>query len=301
MEIKKYNQFITERYNGNRSFNIENDIHQKYGSGYEDLVKWLKDIAPWYLENGDEIMPIYRGVRVFKYEKTNRDFVKILKVQPSKFKRQAANTHNFYIDLMDGSPLWEGYPKRSKSIICSTNYKYANDYGEVFRVIPLKENETFAVCSENDAFLSFPYLASTLKNISGSGMTFTIAGFNNWLMTFGLQNGDDYETIKNKIETNIHKILNDEHFERSNWHNFDGYTSALKRHIKEGTIYADTLFEDILSWMSPENNKFRKIEYNRNTRYSEDFNDKEVWTEADCVLIDEILFQNILEEYKNWG
>lgn len=59
-------------------------------------------------------------------------------IDPSKGERKSENTGNQYTILMDNNPLYSEYPKRSKSLICSTSKDYADGFGEeMFYLYPV--------------------------------------------------------------------------------------------------------------------------------------------------------------------
>ena len=51
-------------------------------------------------------------------------------------ERRSANTSNHTTLLMDNLPKWKKYPKRSQSLICSTDHLNASSYGELYYVYP---------------------------------------------------------------------------------------------------------------------------------------------------------------------
>lgn len=68
--------------------------------------------------------------------------------------RKAANTVNYATLWMDNHPDWEGFPKRSRSFICSSNEHYAASYGVLYRVFPF-DDAKIGVCPGNDLWQSF--------------------------------------------------------------------------------------------------------------------------------------------------
>jgi hypothetical protein len=107
---------------------------------------------------------IYRGV---KSHSMNFALVDPTKGSP----RISANTDNYYTLLIDNLPAWRAYPKRSKSIICSTSLSIADSYGTVYRVYPFN-NAIIGVCTDIDIWDSF-----TRSRIS------TLSGFNDIIHT----------------------------------------------------------------------------------------------------------------------
>jgi hypothetical protein len=90
--------------------------------------------------------PIYRGIRV------NDPFFYI---DPKAGKpRRSANTRNYYTLINDNSPYWKQYPKRSESIICTTNINDAKGYGFQYAVFPY-DGAKIGVCPESDYWYSF--------------------------------------------------------------------------------------------------------------------------------------------------
>ena len=75
-------------------------------------------------------------------------------VNPAKSYRVSRNTNNFYTGLLDKLPAWKDYPKRSRSIICSSNPAYCESYGNVVVVLPVN-GAKIGVCPEEDIWGSF--------------------------------------------------------------------------------------------------------------------------------------------------
>lgn len=92
------------------------------------------------------VSPIWRGVK-------NHD-EPILKIDPSTGVRQSQNTTNYYTELMDHNPHYNGWPKRSRSLICTTDFKRAVNYSDsgrdsVYAVFPGRGAKV-AVCPGMD-------------------------------------------------------------------------------------------------------------------------------------------------------
>lgn len=80
-----------------------------------------------------------------------------LYIDPSSEKhepRESANTVNYYTWIIDNSQRWKEYPKRSKSIICSTDVNMADNFGDIYRIFPIKDAK-IGVCSSDDMWVSF--------------------------------------------------------------------------------------------------------------------------------------------------
>lgn len=80
--------------------------------------------------------------------------VPIMETDPTKVERKSANTYNHYTLLLDNLPSWRWYPKRSRSLICSTSQSRATKYGTVYLVLPFNEAK-IGVCSKDDIWRGF--------------------------------------------------------------------------------------------------------------------------------------------------
>lgn len=187
--------------------------------------------------------------------------------------RQSAHTYNYMTLMMDNLPSWKKYPKRSKSLVCSTEFKTATFYGNVYYVIPF-DNYKIGICPSTDIWFSFS------DPLGGN----YVSGFNNRIFTLIDMYG------KGKDPSN------------PTW---GGFTSALKEGVKyllENKKHLDQFLTnaskyqvlhdfftkeiyknpDIIQYFnkefSPEKNAFKNKLENRHTP-------REVWIEAPCVLI----------------
>lgn len=72
-------------------------------------------------------------------------------LQGDQSTRKSANTSNHYTVILDHVLTPLGYPKRSASIICSTDSHRARGYGRVYRLFPY-DGVKIGVCPERDMF-----------------------------------------------------------------------------------------------------------------------------------------------------
>lgn len=79
-------------------------------------------------------------------------------VNPTVYTRVSAHTTNEYTALLSNLPNWSEYPKRSKSIICTTDPFNADDYGDTVYVVVLPPKFNAGVCFKNDLWFSFLHL-----------------------------------------------------------------------------------------------------------------------------------------------
>lgn len=69
--------------------------------------------------------------------------------------RKSANTLNYYTLIIDNSPRWSKFPKRSQSFVCSTSKATAGAYGTaLFAVFPFN-GTPIGICPRNDIWDSF--------------------------------------------------------------------------------------------------------------------------------------------------
>jgi len=160
--ILKYHKFILlEKYNKSKDTrSVTLNLNE------EEIIKYLTQRVPWYMNNLENITPIYRGIIGDRYKQDDYEYNKIMTINPSNFIRRSKNTDNLYIEILDNSPHWEEYPKRSKSIICTTSKNKASIYGEIYRIIPIEENSKMGLASNRDIFESFRYFNNKMKEIT---------------------------------------------------------------------------------------------------------------------------------------
>jgi hypothetical protein len=108
-------------------------------SKLSNIVKEYKDVIKLYLDND---ISIFRGIK---------SDAKLMIGDGTDLVRKAANTKNYVNSLLDVLPVWQEWPKRSKSFICSTSKKGAGVYGTLFLVIPL-DNQSIGFCIYNSDF-----------------------------------------------------------------------------------------------------------------------------------------------------
>lgn len=128
----KFKKYITE----SRSKIIKSE---------DELVELLTNNCQQSLKAYKKGTKIFRGVDIE---------APALFIDPKKYKRKSANTANYYTLLIDNSPKWSKFPKRSKSIICSTSREKTFIYGDTYIVFPY-DGAKIGVCPEDDFWNSF--------------------------------------------------------------------------------------------------------------------------------------------------
>ena len=219
---------------------------------------------------------IHRGLRVDN---------KRLYIEPKLFNRVSKNTDNFYTLLIDNFPTWENYPKRSRSIVCSTSEDKADVYGNVYAVFPIDMSAQFGVCSSQDIWLSFKSIGRLNELNSDISLLGTL-----------ISNKPDLTSEENNIISSV--IYSDKQsLTYNNLINFFSFVDKNKSfyinqgysHLSNFMIhYMDSnvsLYDYLLVKMKPDVNGFSLLNYyDDNTRLPDN---REVWTDSSCLLINE--------------
>ncbi len=210
-------------------------------------------------EHGFNNTQIYRGVS---------GQPKLYFLNPSRNKRSSPSSDGYYSLIMDNSGFWSGYPKRSKSIICSTSQSYASSFGTLYLVIPY-DNSNFGVCPNDDIWRSFDF--SEFEEI------------------------DDLMNFDNHLNKISEKILN-EKLNSTNFNKFKGQIIEIGRKIVNNKGLSSTSFllekylnstaDDLLFYierlLDPEKNGFKTKEYTSKFNL---FGNREVWSDGEFLLI----------------
>jgi hypothetical protein len=241
----KFKQFLTE----SRSKSL------KENEAYTLIHKHCKQALKAYKDN----YVIYRGI----FNPINE----FLYIDPKKGKpRRSANTQNYYTLLIDNSPYWKDYPKRSQSIICTTSYKKAMSFDTVYEVF-LYDGAKIGICPEDDFWFSF-------ENTLGSG---------NSLDYFNYR----FEKMANNFDVNI----ND-----SNWKTFKKTITNINDEMKKAGIdnnrtiapfktSKEDLLENLFDLLEPTKNNFKVTTNIKDIGKKSHGNGKEIWTDSKAIMI----------------
>jgi len=238
---------------------------------------------------------IYRGVN-----SSSDDFYTI---SPSKFTRVSANTENYYTLINDNSPAWRDYPKRSKSVVCTTDHIMAYKYGTVYAVFPF-DNAKIGVCSNEDYWSSFPFLASVigidlmLSFNDELRNTFNVSIVRKYTGT--IDNIKTYSELREKFKKldefikiydsgTITDIYPDYEYDKD----YKNFIDLLRNQYSIDLFSKYYDFNDteeyLRYFLDPKLNKFKLKKVG-----SELPSDAEVWTDSDCVMIKMEILKNIL-------
>jgi len=237
----------------------------------------VNEYAPWYnLLNKESA--IYRGIKHKDGRKKPQD---VYIIDPSEHNRVSIDTDNTYTLIIDNSEYWKDYPKRSESVICSTNLKYAQSFGEVYRVIPIKENTLFGKCEEDDIFQCFwqlKYIDDSIDNPRD---------LDNYLKaTFNIPNYSKTESYEK-----LQKLLSKENLDFDGGY-IEGQTSTGMTVKKFDEIVEEygSYLKYLENLMMPSSNGFETFNYSQkdaDTWLTKEHSSNEVWTDSKCLLVKE--------------
>ncbi len=210
-------------------------------------------------------------LKKFKLYRGSSPEDKTLLIEPAKYERSSANTENYYTILFDNLPEWKRYPKRSKSIICTTDTSYADNFGTIYRVFPY-DNAKIGICPTNDLWGSF-------ERYMGD---YTLADFNYYLEKFAKTIGLD-----NKMNTypDLIKLFdaidNNKEWVIENLSPSYSPPPFLDDYLKRKYSLSTSLLSFVENAFDPENNGFKLV----TPKTFGNPDDKEVWTDSPSILI----------------
>lgn len=236
----------------------------------EIAVETIKNKCTDFIKNGSIV---YRGI----YD--SRDAALI--VSPSNFERKSRNTSNYYTLLMDNLPAWQNYPKRSKSIICTTNLNYANDMGESYRVFPY-DGSKIGVCPDDDLWASFGLDIHSLETFNDS-------------IGIMMDNFTDYSEDDIHTYNDLLKLF-DKFDDHKSGFNIDRDSLPVYFNFKLFEPYFETdvkLIDFAEEIFDPKRHKF-KLE---NTKTFKNVTFREVWTDGTSILLNSKIADDAMKSF----
>lgn len=209
-------------------------------------------------------------------------------IEPSLYSRRSAYTTsqlNYYTMLIDNLPSWKEYPKRTNSIICSTNINKASKYGAVFNIIP-KEGAKIAVCPTSDIWYSFEFIKKFRAD-------YQLDTFNDFLHTIVKR----YMEIHNKSINiyNYKKLVTVLNYASDNKDKFE-FQDFRDNYLMDSCI--EHGYNNLLDYFNeyafnPDINGFKLLEYNSKFKVNVGV---EVWTESDSIMIPSMFFKQFKQD-----
>jgi len=191
-------------------------------------------------------------------------------VDPSKHIRKSAHTKNYYTLLIDNLPAWKNYPKRSKSIVCTTNLATANIYGIVYIVFPFNGSK-IGVCKGNDIWYSFKKVKDMYNfNIDLYEYVYDLIGEH--------LNDDSWSKFVSQIKK-VDKVAK----------NFPDHIFVRLYYLQNWWDKYDSLLNVLADFISPNEFQIKKVGDPLPQK-------REVWMDGKSVLIKHSLFDDIMDK-----
>lgn len=236
----------------------------------EQAMETIRENCKDFLKKGSIL---YRGVY-------DRDQI-ALSVSPSDFKRKSRNTDNYYTLLIDNHPDWKSYPKRSKSIICTTDLKYATNMGTPYRVFPF-DGSKLGICPKADMWESFDLDVESLQ--------YLMDDINSMIHNFTKYDESDIETY-----TDLLQLFNKFDEYKSEF-NIDRYMFDTFFDFKLFEPYFETdvnFIDFILEILDPKRHKFQL----QTTKTFSSPKNREVWTDGTSILLNSKIADDAMKSF----
>jgi len=236
---------------------------------------------------------IYRGMK---------DTGNIIVADGNQLERKSANTENYYTLIIDNSPAWKEYPKRSKSFICTTEASVADAYASnilgkkaVYKVIPL-ENQNIAACTRSDFWFSFQ------RGMKKYGLYDINSALD--------PNIDDLSSLNDALHRSSEKLIG-KTLDQDTYESFRNGISELEKRIKNidtsRLVMNDPNWQLFVGAVKPYLEKMDLIQYLEMVldpklnfieigNHSELKNDAEVWLSGKVLFIKDHLYYDIITD-----
>jgi hypothetical protein len=247
----------------------------------EKVLKMLNsDYSDAWLAFTENDHALYRGMKM------NNEVAII--AQPSTGERRSENTFNFYTLFIDENKYWEGFPKRSKSLICSTNIERAREYSRkasssLCVVFPKNGSLIGIVPAEDIWDVGVPFLNTQLETIQEFAELIAYYTQTSFPSTNRIKN---MQQLKAAISPDLLDELVKEHTVGD---------SELREKLKNSRgldFDVDKVFAYIEKQWHPDLLYFDLI---RTRELSSISDDQEVWTDGDCLVIEENFVSQLLD------
>lgn len=188
--------------------------------------------------------------------------------------------------LMDNLPSWNGFPKRTQSIIGSTNFGFDPSFGDHYYCIIPYDNAKFAVAPDCDLWnSSCEILNNEYKFDDYFSESFLQAGISD----------NSYQEMMEDIQKLYNDYINDKHLQVS------GYITRIFKAMKEDNVKDVTLAFD--EYFAPEkfrglgtkhvgSNGFTVMNYSEISNIQEKDSlgnlikyGNEFWTDSECLIV----------------
>jgi hypothetical protein len=249
--MKKYKYFLLEK------------LIDKVDSHLTELTEDdFNDMKAYYCKDfHDSDKPIYKGMN---YRDMPKSIKSHLYFNPIT-KRKSANTKNYFTLLFDNSPYLGEFPKRSESLICTSNYEQANAYAvhRPHRVIPF-DDAKIAICPRQDIWFSFRETVGDIDNFNETIHTNYHRMLDKNNMVSNELNDNDFNIFIEQLE----KIC--EFDDNENFYRFETFPKSV---------------DEFFKLLNPYKNGFVIMPYNEYKSLPlEKYPNREIFTDSKCLL-----------------
>jgi hypothetical protein len=186
-------------------------------------------------------------------------------------KRRSRDNANFYTLILDNSPQWKGYPKRSNSFICTLNCVSSDYY-----VIP-EDDSLWGIVPDIDIYFGF-------KELGIYSLNHLVKGLIQIAKYCGIELLDDsYINMKNSFnlfQTELYSKFNKENLKEQFWELNLHEGAIISNYLI--SIWGGNIFKYLVKTLNPVDNGFKLNYYN--DIIEQEFK-RECWTESPCLFI----------------
>ena len=257
-------------------------------------VELSKDQIIKLLKSGDYDTALKNKTKIYRGVNLKPDYVVI---DPTKFTRLSANTANIYMTLLDTFESWKDYPKRSKSLICSTSYDTANKYGHLYIVLP-KNDAKIGICPKNDIWSSFYRTIDTdLHSFNYTLNEYILKLIENefkfkFNQNYGVKLINILKSIRsiNKIKDQCYINIKNKQIELEKYIMKSMFTDFIDNNKYNNLYdYVETLFD-------PVKNHFKLINIKYLDNVVDNYSSRECWTDSKSLLIYKESYDKLLKD-----
>jgi hypothetical protein len=231
-----------------------------------------------YVKSGD---CLYRGMK-------SGDFYKI---DPTSSPRRSQFTDNFYTLIMDNDSRWKKFPKRSESLICTTNRYKANAYGNnVMRVFPY-DGASYGVCPEDDIWMGFQ---NTMGHMSLSDANGILKHLHDSMeFKTSMDKVDTYKELMAEINRISHRLDTTKIMKKEDEDYMLPFMIAINAFVDRWQWEGS--FKDwYLKLFNPTVNDFFQTN-NLKKVFSTGVKNKEIWTDSKAIMIADYLKEDFFK------
>lgn len=114
-------------------------------------------------ENSEASFGLWRGIRQDKVIFTKNPEIVAYYQNPKGHIRESIENINIHVTIMSENEHWKDFPPYNQSVIASTSFMDAYDYGKLFEVIPF-DNTRIGVCANENVWEAFGGFHSEYSN-----------------------------------------------------------------------------------------------------------------------------------------